>query len=55
MEKLINFITSNYLWFLISSLIVIFALIGYLVDMTNHQRPKKEPKKSPKKEQEKNI
>lgn len=40
MDAILNFLVNNYLWFLIISLILIFALIGYIVD--NHE--KKAPK-----------
>jgi len=36
MEALIDFLLNNYIWFLVISLIIIFALIGYLVDSTNN-------------------
>ncbi len=32
MEIFVDFLIQNYLWVLIVSLIIIFALIGYLVD-----------------------
>lgn len=32
MENFVDFLVNNYLWFLIIFLIIIFALIGYLVD-----------------------
>lgn len=32
MQTFIDFLVNNYLWFLIISLILVFALIGYLVD-----------------------
>lgn len=35
MESVINFLLNNYIWFLVICLILIFALIGYLVDNTN--------------------
>lgn len=43
MDKLIDFIINNYIWFLIVTLIIIFALIGYLVDFCNvkNNGPKK--------------
>lgn len=44
MEILIDFLINNYLWVLIISLIVIFALIGYLVDSGES---KKKPKIKP--------
>ena len=40
MEILIDFILNNYIWFLVIALILIFSLIGYLVDMTNHIKKK---------------
>ena len=33
MEGFTNFLANNYVWFLIISLIMLFALIGYLVDL----------------------
>ena len=46
MDVLVDFLLNNYIWFLIISLILIFALIGYLVDSTT---PKiKEEKKNSK-------
>ncbi len=33
MDTFINFLLNNYIWFLVISLILIFALIGYLVDV----------------------
>ena len=32
MEAFTNFLVNNYIWFLLVALILIFALIGYLVD-----------------------
>lgn len=32
MDTLIAFLLDNYIWFLVISLIIVFALIGYLVD-----------------------
>lgn len=41
MNTLIAFLLDNYIWFLIISLILIFALIGYLVDAnTPHEKEK---------------
>ena len=37
MQTFIDFLVNNYLWFLIITLTLIFALIGYLVD-TNEKR-----------------
>lgn len=39
MQTFIDFLVNNYLWFIIISLILIFALIGYLVD-TNEKKNK---------------
>lgn len=41
MDTFIDFLINNYLWVLIIFLIIIFALIGYLVDSVN---PKKKSK-----------
>lgn len=32
MEALIDFLVNNYLWFLVMTIILIFALIGYIVE-----------------------
>ena len=39
MQTFIDFLVNNYLWFIIISFILIFALIGYLVD-TNEKKNK---------------
>lgn len=39
MQTFIDFLVNNYLWFLVISLILVFALIGYLVD-TNEKKDK---------------
>jgi len=39
MQAFIDFLVNNYLWFLVISLILVFALIGYLVD-TNDKKDK---------------
>ena len=44
MQTFIDFLADNYLWFLIISLILIFALIGYLVDTS--EKKQKEKKKN---------
>ena len=46
MDTLIEFLLDNYIWFLVISLILIFALIGYLVD-ANTNRDKEEKKVKP--------
>lgn len=38
METIMAFITENYIWFLIITIILIFALIGYLVDTKKDER-----------------
>lgn len=45
MQTFIDFLADNYLWFLIISLILIFALIGYLVD-TNEKKQQEKQKNS---------
>lgn len=40
MEEILDFLVNNYLWFLIISLILIFALIGYIVDSYEKKAPK---------------
>ena len=37
MDTLIEFLLNNYIWFLVISLILIFALIGYLVDINTNK------------------
>ncbi len=37
MQSFIDFLVNNYLWFLVISLVLVFALIGYLVD-TNEKK-----------------
>lgn len=41
MDAFTNFLANNYVWFLIISLILIFALIGYLVDSKEIKTGKK--------------
>lgn len=41
MQTFIDFLVNNYLWFIIIALILVFALIGYLVD-TSEKANKKE-------------
>ena len=42
MDTLIDFLLNNYIWFLVISLILIFALIGYLVDFSTNKDKQKE-------------
>lgn len=39
MELILDFLVDNYLWFLIISLILVFGLIGYLVDTKEKKTP----------------
>lgn len=41
MQIFMDFLVNNYLWFLIISLVLIFALIGYLVDTSEQNKAKK--------------
>lgn len=41
MDIIIDFLLDNYIWFLIISLILVFALIGYLVDITTNKDKQK--------------
>ena len=47
MSNFINFVSDNYVWFLVISIFLIFALIGYIVDSRRDEsllnRRKKEP------------
>ena len=45
MDAFTNFLANNYVWFLIISLILIFALIGYLVDVNEMKNGKRQRKK----------
>ncbi len=44
MDILIEFLLDNYIWFLVISLILVFALIGYLVDTGVNKNKKKKIK-----------
>lgn len=58
MEKFVEFLVGNYVWFLVGVIVLVFALIGYLVDTKNKKRiangeiivPKKEKKEKTKEE-----
>ena len=45
MDGFSNFLADNYIWFLITSLIMAFALIGYWYDMKDNKGGKKVKKK----------
>lgn len=38
MEKFISFLVTNYVWFLVGAIILVFALIGYLVDTNTKKK-----------------
>jgi len=38
MEVLTDFLVSNYLWFLVTSIVLVFALIGYFVDQNEQKK-----------------
>lgn len=42
MQTFIDFLVNNYLWFIIIALILVFALIGYLVDTSERTNKKNE-------------
>ncbi|MCI8575200.1 MAG: hypothetical protein HFI09_01890 [Bacilli bacterium] len=37
MDLIIDFLVGNYLWFLVITIVLIFALIGYIVDSKEHK------------------
>ncbi len=47
MSSFVNFVSDNYVWFLVISIFLIFALVGYIVDSRRDEsllnRRKKEP------------
>ena len=47
MDTLIEFLLNNYIWFLVISLILVFALIGYLVDSNTNTQDKKKKQIKP--------
>lgn len=38
MEAFTDFLVSNYLWFLVISILLVFSLIGYLVDQSEQKK-----------------
>ncbi len=38
MESVIAFLVANYVWFLVGVVVLVFALIGYLVDVKNKKK-----------------
>lgn len=42
MQTFIDFLVNNYLWFIIIALILVFALIGYLVDTSEKAKAQEE-------------
>lgn len=62
MEFFIDFLVNNYIWFLVISIILLFSLIGFLVESSKvnksedpkvKEKPKKENKKEKKKKEKK--
>ena len=47
MQRFIDFLVNNYFWFLIISLILIFALIGYFVDVNEKKNLTKSENNTP--------
>ena len=45
MNSIVEFITNNYVWFIVLSIIVIMAVIGYIAEQTDFGRTKEKPKK----------
>jgi hypothetical protein len=41
-ENVINFVTDNYLWFVIGGVVIVMAIIGYFADKKGFGKPKKE-------------
>lgn len=48
MQTIIDFLVNNYLWFIIIALILVFALIGYLVDTSEKANKKEIPEEDAK-------
>lgn len=40
MEIFIEFLTKNYIWFLVVSIVLLFSLIGFLVETSKNPKPK---------------
>ena len=55
MEIFIEFLTKNYIWFLVVSIVLLFSLIGFLVETSKNPKPKDgtENKEKPIKEKKK--
>ena len=55
MEIFIEFLTKNYIWFLVVSIVLLFSLIGFLVETRKNPKPKDgtENKEKPIKEKKK--
>ncbi len=46
MGGIISFVVDNYIWFIVISVILVFALIGYIVDVTSKQNISKNTKET---------
>ena len=44
MDKFVEFISNNYVWFLTIALLLLFALIGYIYDNKKNKSSKEESK-----------
>lgn len=44
MNNFITFLTDNYIWFLVITIVLLFSLIGYLVENSKYPKEPKEPK-----------
>lgn len=45
MQGFVDFLVNNYLWFMVISIILIFALIGYLVDTGDTEKTSRKKEK----------
>ena len=46
MNSIVEFITNNYVWFIVLSIIVIMAVIGYIAEQNDFGRAKEKNKKN---------
>ena len=51
MDSFIKFLTDNYIWFLVITIVLLFSLIGYLVETSKYPKEPKEEKEKPIKEE----
>ena len=43
MNGFIQFLTDNYIWFIVVTIVLLFSLIGYLVETSKYPKEPKEP------------